>query len=366
MRHLSQQLLGDAPLFEHVSKRLKSELSLVGRGYLEGLARERTGLRYNDIEGAVLLINARLNPLTLTEKFAKVKPGSVVIDRGKVAVAAMRSADVKKATESDGTVSQKKLLQASKSLDRLESEDILLFDYPWDFLGANGRAIEWAAGRAEKRLLIRPGAEVEDFVSFDTSEGPVIVDEGATIEAFSRISGPCYIGKGSIIRSALVRSGTTVAEGCRLGGEVDNSIVYRRTNKAHFGFLGHSIVGEWVNIGAAAVTSDLKNTYGSVRVMRGADRVDTGLLKLGAMVGDMAKVSIGCMIYCGKTLGVAARCEGLVENDVPDFANYSKSSLSRLDLAQVIKTQQRVKSRRREDLTSEERRVIEHVYAHSS
>lgn len=362
MRHLSQQLLGDRPLFEHIAGRFKVRPSLVGREYLAGLARERTGLRYNDFKGSVLMVNARVNPLVLTEKLAKIRPDSVIMDRGQVVVAPARYAELERTVEDDGSLSQKKLLRASKALVRLESGDRLLFDYPWELLAYNGPAIGAVVGRSRKRLLVSPRAHIEDFVSFDTSHGPVIVDQGARVEAFSRVSGPCYIGKDSTLHSALVREGTSIAEGCKVGGEVDNSIVYRRSNKAHFGFLGHSIVAEWVNMGAGAVTSDLKNTYGNVRVMRDGRRVDTGMLKLGTVVGDMAKISIGCMVYGGKTLGVAARCEGIVENDVPDFANYSKSSLARLGLEQVLTTQERMKGRRGEELTSEERRVIEYIY----
>ena len=141
-----------------------------------------------------------------------------------------------------------------------------------------------------------------------------------------------------------MRGGTTIGENCRIGGEVENSIVYPHTNKAHLGYLGHSIVGEWVNLGAGSVTSDLKSTYGTVRVARGRGRVDTGLQKLGPMIADMAKVAIGALVYGGKSVGVSSHCAGRVDRDIPDFTSYDghRDDSFELTLDSVIRTQSRM------------------------
>lgn len=372
-RHLARQIIGASTLIEHVVRALKgANVVLLGRDYLEGLERERTRLPYNEIPSSVLLVNARLNPLAGIEKLARSAQGKVILDRGEVALASIRSDDLEMVIAKDGTLSRSGLSKFAKTAERLESNGQLLFSYPWELLAVNADAIRAAVARTtsngartgeDPNVFLNPGAIVEDFVTLDTAGGPVIVDKGARIESFSRLSGPCYIGPGTTLHSALVREGTTISEGCKVGGEVAHSIIYRRTNKAHFGYLGYSIVGEWVNIGAGAVTSDLKNTYGNVRVMRNGERVDTGMVKLGAMVGDMAKVSIGTMVYGGRTLGVAARCEGLVDRDVPDFVNRTAAGEeTRLDLEQVFITQERMKQRRDEHLTSEERRVMRTIY----
>ena len=152
---------------------------------------------------------------------------------------------------------------------------------------------------------------------------------------------------------------------CRIGGEVDNSIVYPHSNKAHFGYLGHSIVGEWVNVGAGSATSDLKNTYGTVRVRRGSGRVDSGMQKLGPMIGDMAKISIGCMIFGGRSVGVGAQCSGLVDLDVPDFTRYDgyRQRTSVVKLPSATRTLGRMMSRRGVSMTETQRALVERLYA---
>lgn len=343
-------------------------MSLLGRTYLKDVVQRDTGVKYNDAKGAALLVNARVNPLLDIAKLLDLAPGSAVIERGDVVAASVRSRDLEKLVAADGTIPRARLASLAKGFERLDVPEPTLFTYPWDVLECNGVAISAAAGASRKKLLVSADAEVEEFVSFDLRDGPVIVAEKARIEAFSRVSGPCYIGREAAVQSALIRGGTTIGEGCKVGGEVASSIIYPHSNKAHLGYLGHSIVGEWVNIGAGAVTSDLKNTYGNVRVVRGGKKVDTGLVKLGTLVGDMAKVSIGSMLYSGKTLGVAARCAGVVDRDVPDFTSYDgtdKSSL-KLELEPVLRAQERMKGRRRQTLSIIEKKLIGRLYSNVS
>jgi UDP-N-acetylglucosamine diphosphorylase / glucose-1-phosphate thymidylyltransferase / UDP-N-acetylgalactosamine diphosphorylase / glucosamine-1-phosphate N-acetyltransferase / galactosamine-1-phosphate N-acetyltransferase len=345
-----------------------ADLSLLGRTYLKEVVQRDTRVKYNDAKGAVLLVNARVNPVPDIAKWLDLAPGSAVIDRGGVAAASVRSRDLEKLIAADGTIPLARLASLVKGFERLDAPKPTMFTYPWDVLECNGAAINAAAGTSRKKLLVSAEAEVEEFVSFDLRDGPVIVADKARIEAFSRVSGPCYIGKETTVQSALIRGGTTIGEGCKVGGEVASSVIYPHTNKAHLGYLGHSIVGEWVNIGAGAITSDLKNTYGNVRVVRRGKKVDTGLVKLGALVGDMAKVSIGSMLYSGKTLGVAARCAGVVDRDVPDFTSYdgTDGSSLKLELEPVLLAQERMKGRRRQALSSIEKKLIGRLYSSAS
>lgn len=372
-RHLSQQVFGTKTILEHVAGEHPSPsgprvTSLIGRDYLGALERRKTALEYNDLRGSrAMLVNARVDPLRSSRALGQLKDGQALLSEGRVvAIASVAQKDLERARSSDGVLSQTRLVALAKSSrERIEAGAGLLFTYPWEILESNGDAISQSARTSSRRpkLQISKRANVEEFVSLDTRDGPIIVQEGASIESFSRISGPCFIGKDVSVYSALIRGGTTIAEGCKVGGEVAHSIVYRRTNKAHFGYLGYSIVGEWVNIGAGAVTSDLKNTYGSVRVVVNGERVDTGQVKLGAMVGDMAKISIGTMIYGGKTLGVAARASGIVDRDVPDFTLHDGGSdQTALELPEVVKTQERMKARRDETLWPEERQLMERIH----
>ena len=159
-----------------------------------------------------------------------------------------------------------------------------MLDYLWDFVDTNGaqmcRDEAWfRAGGARRplpeqvavvgpaeRLVLAEDAAVEPFVTADTRQGPVLIDRGAVVQSFSRLEGPCYIGAGTQVCGAKVRAGTTLGPQCRIGGEVEASIVQGYSNKYHDGFLGHSYVGEWVNLAAGTQTSDLRNDYDTIRV----------------------------------------------------------------------------------------------------
>ncbi|MCI0740505.1 MAG: hypothetical protein L0Y72_15770, partial [Gemmataceae bacterium] len=138
------------------------------------------------------------------------------------------------------------------------------------------------------RFLVAEDVELEPFVVVDTRNGPVLIDRGAKVHAFSRLEGPCYVGPGAWIMGAKLRGGT-IGPGCRIGGEVEASIVQGHTNKYHDGFLGHSYVGEWVNLAAGTQTSDLRNDYGPIRVHVGGERIATGRHKIGSYIGDHTK-----------------------------------------------------------------------------
>src|SRR5207248_4001999 len=136
----------------------------------------------------------------------------------------------------------------------------------------------------------------------DTTRGPVLVDRGAVVQAFSRLEGPCYVGPQTQVLAARVR-GSSLGEQCRVGGEVEASVIHGYSNKAHEGFLGHSYVGEWVNLGAGTQVSDLRNDYASVRVVVNGRAVDSGQAKVGAFVGDHTRTSIGSLINTGAAVG---------------------------------------------------------------
>ncbi|MGA2199051.1 MAG: putative sugar nucleotidyl transferase [Nitrososphaerales archaeon] len=369
MRHLGLQIFGTESIVQEVAGRTDGEVSLWGRDYLSAATEEETKLPYNErVDGGVLLVNARINPLIPFEKMAAGKSDFALVDRDGLTVAAISRKEFESALSEDGTMHQRKLLSMAKGLERLESTEPVLFRYPWEMLALNARALEASGDKqGRSKLTISPEAEVEEFVTFDPSTGPIMVDERARIESFSRVSGPCYIGSKTVLRSALVRGGTTIGEDCRIGGEVDHSIVYPHTNKAHFGYLGHSIVGEWVNMGAGSATSDMKNTYGTVRVQRLSGRVDSGLQKLGPMIGDMAKTSIGSMIYGGKTVGISTHCAGLVDRDLPDFTSYDgwKGKSFALTLPSVTRSLKRMMERRGVRLTPSRKALIERLYAES-
>ncbi|HLB73664.1 MAG TPA: putative sugar nucleotidyl transferase [Sedimentisphaerales bacterium] len=199
------------------------------------------------------------------------------------------------------------------------------WQYTWDLVLANPdqlRADFEAAGRSgiegtidqpktilgsSKDVYIAQGARVHPMVVIDAEHGPVYIDQGAQIHPFSRIEGPCYIGRDSILLGAKCREGNSIGPMCRVGGEVEESIIHGHSNKYHDGFLGHAYVGEWVNLGALTTNSDLKNDYSTVSVMLdGHNAIDTGSTKVGSLIGDHTKTSIGTLLNTGSYVGAMA------------------------------------------------------------
>ncbi len=213
-------------------------------------------------------------------------------------------------------------------------------------------------------LVSKNGVFVERFVYFDTRNGPIILCESVEIEAFSRISGPCIIRERSKILSALVRGNTAIGPVCKVGGEIEASLIDGYSNKSHESFLGHSYVGEWVNLGAHTVTSDLKNTYGPVRVRYLGETFETGLIKVGAFIGDHVKTAIGTQIFAGKVIGVFSHVMGLVSINIPPFTiwNGYKSVLYELNPIKASEIQMRMYGRRGIKQLDEERKYIKLIF----
>ena len=132
----------------------------------------------------------------------------------------------------------------------------------------------------------------------------MILADHATIGANAVITGPCYIGPGSTVAPlSHVRGGVSVGPRCKVGGELSNAILIGNSNKAHDGFLGDSYLGEWVNLGAGTVTSNLKNTYGQVTMPTRTGPVATGRQFVGSMIGDHAKIAVGTRLMTGSYVG---------------------------------------------------------------
>src|SRR5262249_32108130 len=183
------------------------------------------------------------------------------------------------------------------------------------------------------------GAPVERLVRADTTAGPVLIDRGAVVHAFSRLQGPCYVGPDSWVLGARLRGGS-LGPCCRVGGEVEASIVQGHSNKYHDGFLGHSYVGEWVNLAAGTQTGDLRNDYGPVRVPVGGARVRSGLTKVGAFVGDHTKTGLNVLLNAGSAVGAFCQLlpgEGYLPREVPSFCGVSHGQLQeRSDLRELF------------------------------
>ena len=212
------------------------------------------------------------------------------------------------------------------------------------------------------QLRIDPTARIDPLVVFDTRSGPVVVEAGAEIHAFSRIEGPCYIGPKSQVLGGKLRGGSSLGPQCRVGGEVETSIFHGHTNKYHDGFLGHGYVGEWVNLGAGTSNSDLRNDYGEVGMTAAGQRVATGQTKVGCFIGDHTKMGLSTLLNTGSNVGVAANLlpsGSLLPKYIPSFASWWNGSLAdRTELPALFDTAATVMKRRGKAFTQAHAAVL--------
>ncbi|MFC1670560.1 putative sugar nucleotidyl transferase [Spirochaetota bacterium] len=183
------------------------------------------------------------------------------------------------------------------------------------------------------RLYIEDNVKIDPFVVVDVSNGPVYIKSGSEIHSFTRIEGPCYIGSGTVVLGGKLRGGCSIGDCCRVGGEVEESIFHGYSNKYHDGFIGHSYIGEWVNLGAMTTNSDLKNNYKDIKIYIPDGKVDTAMNKVGTFIGDFTKTSIGTLLNTGSSLGVGTMMVhdgGFAPAHVPSFAWFARSEVKDL------------------------------------
>jgi UDP-N-acetylglucosamine diphosphorylase/glucosamine-1-phosphate N-acetyltransferase len=196
------------------------------------------------------------------------------------------------------------------------------------------------------------GAHIEPFVVLDATAGPILICKGATISSFTRIVGPCYIGENTIVVGDAIRS-CSIGDTCKVRGEISNSIMLGHSNKGHTGFVGHSYLGRWVNLGAVTTTSNLKNTYGTVQIQTPEGLRDTGCQFLGTLFGDHVKTGIGTMLTTGSVLSAGANVYGgrVSSKFVPPFAWGDGEPYGTFDLEKFLQVAERMMARRHVELS---------------
>lgn len=218
-------------------------------------------------------------------------------------------------------------------------------------------------------LLRHPESEIQPGCVIDTSEGPVIIDKGAKISRLSYLAGPVYVGENARIDSAHLVGPVVIGRECRIGGEVECSIFNDYSNKHHEGFIGHSIVGEWVNLGALTTTSDLKNNYGQIRLESAAPwcgrpelhRYDTGEIKFGSVISEFVKTAIGTMINTGSVLDIGSNVFGdRPAKYLPAFS-WGAASESLYDPDRFISDAQTIAARRKTALSAARVETLRHI-----
>ncbi|MEO0234696.1 MAG: hypothetical protein ABIN39_00375 [candidate division WOR-3 bacterium] len=155
----------------------------------------------------------------------------------------------------------------------------------------------------KSKLHLGKNIKVEGLTIINLTKGDVFISDDTVLKNFNSIEGPVFIGEGNLIDSATIRGPFVSGKVCKLSGEIEESIFFDYVNKHHYGFIGHSIICNWVNLGAGTTNSDLKNNYSTIRIFNGEDFVDSGMQKLGCIIGEHVKTAIGTMINTGTVIG---------------------------------------------------------------
>lgn len=204
---------------------------------------------------------------------------------------------------------------------------------------------------------------IEPHVVLDASAGPIMIRGGTHIHAFTRVTGPCYIGRRVQVLGGDITA-CSVGDVCKVRGEVSNTIFLAYSNKGHDGFVGHSYLGRWVNLGASTVTSNLKNTYGTVSLWTPSGVRDTGLQFLGTLFGDHVKTGIGLRLTTGTVLGTGANVfENMPPKAVAPFSWGNKPPYETYRADKFVETAARMMGRRHVELSDRARRHLMRVHA---
>ena len=322
-----------------------------------------------------LLVNARLVPTVENIKAlrqftdaAEQSTNLIALARSGWAVAAamMPTAifgSVKITDAIDWASAIREAASENTTLHELMTDELELFEYPHDVVRHHMAGSESAVNH---RISDRPGdyREIADgvFVAtggdevsigehtvFDVSGGPVIFESGVRVGPMSFFRGPVHVGANcKFTEHSSIKDGVSIGHTCKIGGEVEGVIVEPYSNKQHHGFLGHSYLGSWINLGAGTCNSDLKNTYGIVNMTYGSRKVPTGMQFMGCVMGDYAKTAINTSIFTGTRIGVGSMLYGFATSDVPPFVNDARSlgQIGRVPPEVIVTMQKRMFARR--------------------
>ena len=350
------------------------------RGYLAG--GYRGAIRsYKDLEdraGLVSLVNGRLVfERGITDHIDPFWEGKYV-HAGSLVWANLPSEKLGLLAGHVGSLIDKDLL-AGLPTQRLEAN---LISRPWGLVRINGSEIEAdfsLLGGAmmqggppagvhligEDRMRIGRSVRISPGVVIDAAAGPVSIDSDVTVMANASLAGPLHIGRGSIIKmGASIYGETTIGPVCKVGGEVGESIFQAYTNKQHGGFVGHSYLCEWVNLGAGTDTSDMKNNYSTVRVGPPGQETDTGDLFVGLFMGDHSKCGIGTVFNTGTVIGVCCNIfgAGYPPKYVPSFSWGGSGGFVEYDPDKAVRTAAAVMARRDKVLSQDGENALRKVY----
>jgi UDP-N-acetylglucosamine diphosphorylase/glucosamine-1-phosphate N-acetyltransferase len=359
--------------------------SLFSRAYLEDIMKQQNpGLKVNQISGdSCLFIN-----------------GQVIVDKNFVSQVDLNGEDT--VYISGNVLAAVKI--SGKNLELIKPNipdtftllnfknllqkyvEVTFIKYPWELVNNNGGQIisdfklltsksngnnikgnvyDGAFLLNKENIFIDEGSKIKPGVILDAEPGPIFIGKNVWVYPNAVIEGPAYIGDNSRIKiGAKIYENTSIGPACKVGGEVEESVIHSYSNKQHDGFLGHSYLGSWVNLGADTNNSDLKNNYGSVKVIINGEKIDSGSLFAGLVMGDHSKAGINTMFNTGTVAGVSSNIfgAGFPDKYIPSFSWGGAGSMITYSLQKSIETAKRVMKRRNVEMTSADEILFQKVF----
>jgi UDP-N-acetylglucosamine diphosphorylase/glucosamine-1-phosphate N-acetyltransferase len=321
-----------------------------------------------------ILINGSICPnATLVEEINKLKPNEALLANDSIVALHVLSADLDKIGEGDteGITEKEVALEFVK------------INYPWEIFGKNDLNIRSdfelitknrkSAPLSPTNQVIHPelifveeGASVE-YAMLNASEGPIYIGKEAVVMEGAHIRGPFALCEHAIVKmSSIIYGATTIGPHAKVGGEIENSVLLAYSNKPHYGYLGHSVIGKWCNISAGTNTANLNNTYKNVKAWNYSQEkfIDTGYMFCGLIMGDHSKTGINTMFNTGSVVGVSSNCfgSGYQRNFVSSFMWGGPAGYSGYDIKKAIETAKEMYNRRNVEFTEEDKKLLEHIY----
>lgn len=386
LRALFELRVGVQLIWEKIARHFQGvPLSFFVRDILKDVVQENyPQITVNQVFSSdYLFINARLiGKPSLFNRLKEVQEVACFTIAGELAAFHLPASYVSQlAFDEEGLLVFPQLQEAT--LIEISEEEGRLIHYLWDLISINGDEIisdfRFSPGRGlcrgnimdgawlihEDDIYIGSGATLYPGCVVDASQGPVYIDDEATILPQSYIQGPSFIGRKSLIKAgAKIYGNTSIGPVCKVGGEIEGSIIHSFSNKQHDGFLGHAYLGQWVNLGADTNNSDLKNNYGFIRSYANGQEVDTGLRFLGLILADHSKCGINTMFNTGTVGGIFCNIFGadFPPKNLPDFFWGGAGEHTTYALDKALETARIVMKRRNLQLSLAMEQLIHYWY----
>ena len=381
LRHTSQLICGTDTLLEKIANFFpaKTPLTLHSRKYIAPYLTEKFPKAAINMlaEGEYIFFNSRVvfktEELKAITKLFKKENNTAILQNKVIIAFHLTKEKVQQYKEIVNPDDDNLISYADVEwlgLNKIESDSYRLINYPSDLILYNEEQLNYdlsLAMKGKKKLQLGKKCSIGKNVVFDTSAGRILIGDNTTIEPFVYIKGPVYIGEGSTIRAGSQLYGPLrIGGNCKVSGEITCSILHSYVNKQHYGFLGHSYLCEWVNLGAGTTTSNLKNNYSKIVLNINDEKINTNSIFLGSIIGDHTKTGIQTMLNTGTMVGISSNLYGAGYHNkrINSFSweDASNKEVISYEIEKAISTARISMSRRNVNITEAYEKMLRYVY----